>query len=280
MSHSPARWLATLAGRIRALCARIGRRERLRVYLGQGWLAVCVIEGRLRTRMHMRATAVLSCSLPDTGANQHLDAQLATLHAWLRTHPVRGKMEWITGLQHVRYLVLPWDERLSDSAFCRSLASALFAQQFADAAGERDFAAYDMRLGPLSYGRSRVAALIARDVLTQLTAFAPAHGCRTGFIAPMLTVVWNHLGASARAGRGLLALVEGQRVLLAGHERGHITSIQLRPYSGNPDEIAATGATHQFPTPGMTSSVTDMPTPAGLAPCVDARLAYASCGVV
>jgi hypothetical protein len=279
VSRFLAKRLNAVAKRTRTLALRLGRPQRLRIYLGQGWLSLCLVEGRFQPKIRIKAILPSSTS-SDSGTSHGVDELLVTLDAWLRAHPVRATIDWIIGIDHVRYLLLPWDERLSSNAFCRSLAAALFAQQCSGSSGEHDVSAYELRFGPLYFGRPRAAAAIPNNVLTSLTAFASMHGCRTRLIAPMLSVVWNNLCDRLKSASGSLALFEGQRLLLVGHEEGKVVSISLRPYSGNPKSIIAAGATHYFPPVNLTSPANNALTPPGLATNDDVRLAYALCGLL
>ncbi|WP_157903134.1 hypothetical protein [Cupriavidus malaysiensis] len=250
--------------------ASAARPQRLRVYLGHGALAVCRSAGRFHSSVQDKA--ILSGG---TGVSD-LPNQLAALESWLEAHPARADIEWIIGIEHVRYLLLPWDPRLASDAFCRSLAGALFAQQ---GAGGTPFAGYQLRYSPLAFGQPCLAALLTNDVIRELTAFARRRGCRTTRIEPALSVVWNRFRARWKHDTGVLALVEGPRLLRIGFAHGHITSFSLQPCSDTRPPATPEETTWVFPARHPAAPGGDVLVLDGFAPDDDPRLAYALCGV-
>ncbi|MFM0729987.1 hypothetical protein PQQ52_05750 [Paraburkholderia sediminicola] len=199
------------------------------------------------------------------------------LRSWLHAHPFQSSIEWVIGIDHVRYLLLPWDERLSSRSFCHTLATALFAQQ--STASEIPFSAYQMRLAPLSFGRPLLAALIPSEVIREITAFASRHQCRTRRIAPALSAVWDRFFVRVKNDSGVLALIEEQRLLRVTYDHGHVTSLSVQPFSGERTPAIPGGVTLAFPARNLTMPANGDLTLQGLAPDDDARFAYALCGV-
>lgn len=265
-----ARWIARKAARIGSWAVNASRPERLCVYLGHDALAVCHVVGLLNPPVQNKAIVnPRSAGAPD------LPALLAALDTWLDAHPARGQIDWIVGIEHVHYLLLPWDSRLAHEAFCRSLTAALFAQHFPVGIPFTDF---QLRFAPLAFGQPRMTALIANDVVHELTAFARRRGCRTRRIVPAVSVVWDRFYPRWKKGTGILALVEGPRLLRIGYDHGHIVTFAVQPFSGR-SSAAADSATCIFPplhpvTPGGNAVQIG-----SLAPDGDPRLAYALCGV-
>ena len=206
-------------------CLGIGRSKRLRIYVGGNGLAVCVLTGWFKPVL--RATTVLRTTAADHDASSDFTAHLAALTDWLREHQVRGSIEWVMGIDHVHYLLLPWDERLSNTSFCHTLAAALFAQQ--TSGDDLPFSAYQLRFAPLSFGHPRLAALIADEVVSELNAVARLHRCRSRWISPALGLVWDNLFPQVKNDTGVLALGEGQRLLHVSYDHGQITSLSVRP---------------------------------------------------
>lgn len=272
--------LLRFARRISSTVAGPGRSERLRVYLGHDALAVCTVRGRLRPAL----TSKIILPFVATGRSGMHDVApaLAALASWLHAHPHRGGIEWIVGIYHVRYIVLPWDERLSDPSFCCTLAAALFAQQCAS--GDLPFSAHRLRFAALVFGRPRLVALISDEKIRALTAFSVHHKCRTRRIETALSVVWNRFLVHTKNENGELALIEGPRLMRIAYERGHLLSLSVQPFSGDRSRPLPRNATWVFPI-GRAPAPLDgerMPkglAPEGLVPADDPRLAYALCGV-
>lgn len=258
---------------MRGVYRRIARRDRLCVYLGSGWTSLCAVSGRLRPTIGVKA---ILPSLPSSPLS--LDSSLAALETWMHTHQNRATIDWLVGIEYARYLLLPWDEHLHDDAFCRTLAAALFAQQCADTAP--DFSAYQMRLGPLAYGHPRLAALVPIQVIDSLTAFAHRHQCHTRRITPMLGVVWNRFFANDKTGSGTLALLEGQRLIRLGYEKGRFKSLAVQPFFRDRTPVIAEGKISFFPAQDIQNPESGSLTLQGMLPADDVRLAYALCGAV
>lgn len=275
MSRLSANRLRQLADGMRSLPARIGRPERLHIYLGCGALAVCRASGRFRRVVQDKAmlpSAAFGCD-----GMHGVTEDLATLTTWLHAHPHRGTIEWIIGIDHVRYVLLPWDARLSNESFCHTLASALFAQQFP--ASEVPFSAYQLRFASLSFGRPRLVALIPNDIIGELTAFAARHHCHTRRITPALSVVWNRFFSRVKNDTGVLALVEEPRLLRVTYDHGHVTALSLQPFSAHTSPAMPRGVTYRFPARDIGMPESEDLAPRGLSPDDDPRIAYALCGV-
>ncbi|WP_175954807.1 hypothetical protein [Burkholderia sp. BCC0405] len=262
---------ARLALDVKECATRATRPERLRVYLGHDALAVCHFAGRFKPVV--RHQAILH---PGSGAHG-LAGQLATLGAWLDAQPMRGEIEWIVGIDHVRYLLLPWDPRAVQDAFCRSLTTALFAQSFG---GDVPIDAYQLRFGPLAFGRPRLVSLIANDAIRELAAFSTRRACRTRLIAPAMSVVWDRYFARLKKSAGVLALVEGPRLLRVGYDHGHVTTFSIQPFSDTQPSTMPGDATWIFPAHYRAGAAGGALTLDGHTPDDDAQLAYALCGVV
>ncbi|MFL9867541.1 hypothetical protein PQR67_25480 [Paraburkholderia fungorum] len=275
MSRLLANRLMQLAKRVRNLLIRIGRAERLRIYLGRNGLAVCVVTGRFRPVV--RSKAILPSTPSPCDGTHSVSAALTALTTWLRVHPRRSPIEWVIGIDHVRYLLLPWDKRLSSQSFCHTLAAALFAQQ--SAASEIPFSEYQIRFAPLAFNRPLLAALIPCEVIREITAFASQHQCVTRRITPALSAVWDRFFVRMKSDSGVLALVEEQRLLRVTYDHGHITSLSVRPFSEERTAAIPGGVTLAFPAPSLTTAASDDLALQGLAPEDDARFAYALCGV-
>lgn len=276
MSRSPTSMLTHLTRSIRKLRAGLNRPERLLIYLGQGGLAVCVVKGRYRPVVGMKA--IFPVVGPESDDSQGITAALNALTEWLNVFPTRGVIEWVIGIDHVRYLLLPWDERLSSRAFCHSLAAALFAQQFSGS--DMPFSAYQLRFARLAFGRSRLTALIPTGLLSELNEFASRHHCHSRRITPALSLVWDSLIAQMKNHAGVLALVEGQRLLRVSYDCGQFTSISVQPFSQERTPVVPSDITYLFPSRKVTAATGDLFAVQGFISVDDARFAYALCGVL
>lgn len=275
MSRSLASRLIQLVKRVFSLLVGIGRSERLCVHVSRSGLAVCVVTGRFRPVV--RNKTILPSTASASDGTHSVSVALIALTTWLHAHPFRGSIDWVVGIDHVRYLLLPWDERLSGQSFRHTLAAALFAQQ--SVAGEIPFSAYQMRLAPLSFGRPLLAALIPSEVVRELTAFASRHQSRTQRVTPALSAVWDRFFVRIRNDSGVLALVEGQRLLRVGYDHGHVSSLSVQPFSGGRTSAIPSGVTLAFPARNLTMASSGDLALQGLACGDDARFAYALCGM-
>lgn len=276
MSRLRASLPSHLARSIRTLRARLSRPERLRIYLSRGELAVCVVKGRFRPVVRMKA--ILPVATPDCDDTHGITAALDALTEWLNVHPIRGVIEWVIGIDYVRYLLLPWDERLSSRSFCQMLAAALFAQQFSGS--DISFSAYQLRFARLAFGRPRLAALTPSALLSELNEFSVRHHCRSRRITPALSVVWDSLFARMKNNAGVLALVEGQRLLRVSYDRGQFTSISVMPFSEEQTTVIPSDITYLFPPRSVTAPTEEVSALQGPISGDDARFAYALCGVL
>jgi hypothetical protein len=276
VSRLPASLPTHLARSVRTLRARLSRPERLRIYISRGELAVCVVKGRFRPVVRMKA--ILPVATPDRDDTHGITAALDTLTEWLNVHPIRGVIEWVIGIDYVRYLLLPWDGRLSSRSFCHTLAGALFAQQFSGS--DISFSAYQLRFARLAFGRPRLAALIPSALLSDLNKFSARHHYRSRQITPALSVVWDSLFARVKNNAGVLALVEGQRLLRVSYDRGQFTSISVKPFSEERTAVIPSDITYLFPPRSVTAPMEEESAPQGSISCDDARFAYALCGVL
>jgi hypothetical protein len=253
------------------LPVRIRRRERLCVYLGDAELAVCRVAGRFRPVVQTKT--ILSCD----ASGRDIAAALAALDTWVRANSFRGAIEWIIGIDHVRYLVLPWDERLSSRSFCDTLAAASFAHQFFG--NDVPFSAYQLRYASHRFGQPRLVALIPNKVVSTLATFAARHRCYTRCITPSLGAVWDRFFAHVKKDKGVLALVEGQRLLRVAYDHGHVTSLSVQPFSEEKTPAIPGDITKVFPVRNIAMPERTEWIPRGWSPDDDARFAYALCRV-
>jgi hypothetical protein len=276
VSRLPVSLLALLTRSIPSLRARLSRPERLLIYFSRGELAVCVVKGRFRPVVRMKA--ILPVATPDCDDTHGTTAALNALTKWLNVHPTRGVIEWVIGIDHVRYLLLPWDERLSSKPFCRTLAAVLFAQQFSGS--DISFSAYQLRFARLAFGCPRLTALIPSELLSELNEFAARHHFRSRRITPALSVVWDSLFAQVKNNAGVLALVEGQRLLRVSYDCGQFTSISIQPFSEERTPVVPSDITYLFPPRNIVAPTGKELTLQDPISGGDARFAYALCGVL
>jgi hypothetical protein len=276
VSRLPVKQLIERAKRFCGLATRISHPERLRVYLGRDGLAVCLVTGRFRPVV--RNKSILPSITADCDEPHNVSASLNALTIWLDAHPRCRAIEWVIGIGYVRYLLLPWDERLSSETFCHSLAAALFAQQSAGI--EVQFSANRVCFASLSFGRPLLAALIPNEVISEIAAFASRHQCRTRSITPALSLVWDLYLPRIKNDTGTLTLVEGTRLLRVNYDHGHVTSLSVRPFSGERTGVIAGEVTLAFPARHMTAEASAEFAQQGLAPDEDPSFAYALCGVL
>lgn len=202
--------------------SRLWNKPRLCVFLGEDRLVACRLgAGRRGPLLH-------SETLPLPSGE---DAA-ATLDAWLARQPAaEARLDIRLGVPHVRYLVLPWDAQLAQEDFRHTVARALLARQFPQAA-----ATPEIRFAPATYGQPLLAAGVDATLRPALEAAAARHGARLRALEPLLAVVWNHFHSRLRSAR-TLALAEPTRLLRVQCEAGVITEVQVRPW--DPDAADA-----------------------------------------
>jgi hypothetical protein len=257
------------------LVDRFCRNERLRVYIAHDAIAVCQIRGRFRATIAEKSII----QLPPLGQNasREIAEAPAALRSWMEARSYIGAIEWIVGFEHVRYLMLPWDERLADITFCTTLAEALFAQQLYGIDTARS--SCEMRFAPLAYGCPRLAALIPKDVIRTLTALSDRQRWKVTAITPALAAVWDSFFDLFKKSTGTLALIEGQRLLRVDYERGNIAALLVRPFCDSRIEAARNEADFIFPATGDGSPGSAGLRVSGMTSDDDLRIAYALCGV-
>jgi hypothetical protein len=262
--------------RARARFERYIRGVRLRVYIAHDAVAVCRTEGRFRPKLQKQAVITLPSTSRDPARG--ISEALQLLPAWLQEQPHQGTVEWIVGFEHVRYLTLPWDERLCSKSFCRTLAKAMFSQQFDE--NHTSFSSAAVRFAPVSYGRPRLAALIPDHVIQTLVSFSHSYGWRTTKITPALALVWDSFFNRFKMAKGELALVEGQRLQRVAYEFGNIVALKARPFSDTDTPSSHHETDFVFPpgdAPGLSGEALQVK---GMATGDDVRMAYALCGVL
>lgn len=265
-----------VARQIRTRSDTFARHERLRVYLAHGVVAACLVLGRFRPRIVDKIEVQWPSSVPNSPHD--LKEAFIALTNWMEAHSFDGTVEWIVGVDYVRYLLLPWDERLSSISFCRTLAKVLFAQQSYGSDATSSASSVDICFAPLSYGHPLLAALIPKDIVQALASFSWRQRRCTTKITPALALVWDGFSDRFRKGAGVLALVEGGRLLRVDYERGNIVELSVRPFSEPQAQTALAGVNFIFPPIGSEAPGTeDLPID-GLLPDDDRRLAYALCG--
>lgn len=276
MSRSLIKRLASLPWQFKTQFDIFFRRERLRVYLAHGALAVCLIHGRFRPTVAERDTVQLSVS--DAQERHDIADALAALMTWMETRSFNGKVEWIVGFDHVHYVLLPWNEQLSGMPFCHKLAKALFSQQH----GRKDsvLPSGKLRFAPLSYGYPRLAAFIPEATANALISFSWRERRRTASITPALALVWDRFFDRFKKGAGTLALIEGKRLLRVVYEHGNIVALIVRPFSEIHARSALSGVSFMFPPTGFNALEGEELPVRGLETGDDKRIAYALCGVL
>jgi hypothetical protein len=276
VSRSLTKLAAQPVRRVLARFERYCRAARLRVYIAHDIVAVCRTEGRFRPKIREKTILPLP-SMSRESAHELSEALLA-LAAWLQRGTQQGAVEWIVGFDQVRYLTLPWDERLYSKSFCHALAKALLSRQL-EGNDVTTLSSAVLHLAPAAHGRSRLAALIPGHVVNTLVSFSKTQGWRTTKITPALAVVWDNFFNRFRKGQGTLALIEGQRLQHIAYDRGNIVGLKVRPFREMVGPSPHDVADFRFPSSDTRIHGGEALQVQGMVPGDDIRLAYALCGV-
>lgn len=270
----PTRGFARIHSLLKAAIAQWLRHDRLRVYIAHDALALCRIRGRFKPTVIQKAVlSVPTPADPDAG----LPSMLAALTRWLGEQPGAGCIEWVVGSGLVRYLLLPWDERLASDDFCLALAKALLAQQCSPS--DPLLTSAEVRFGSLTHGRPRLAAVIGRDIVRTLASFADHQSARTTTISPALALVWDQFIARFRKSTGVLVVVEGARLQRITYERGVILDLTTRPYRKIVGHFDAANTNFTFASAEIDALAGEVLRPCCMAPGDDERLAFVLVGV-
>lgn len=198
-------------------------KPRLRVYVGEDHLVLCQVNGRWRPRIaHKEKISV------EAGTTS---ATLAALDTWLNAHPLPTDIECVLGSGHVRYLLLPWNADLVDTAFRETLAHALFSRSF-----QGDSTKYEVRFSPARYNQPQLAAFVEKEWLAAFELLAGKFGCRVVCMEPLLVSVWNRFRGQLERESGTLLIAEAGRLLVLRHANGVLNDVQWRPCVG--EELA------------------------------------------
>lgn len=262
--------------------SRLWNRPRLRVYMGEDYLALCLVSGRWSPRVHQLAQLPL--------VSGQGGAVASVLDAWMTANPLRGVMqsavlELVVGMPHVRYVLLPWDRQLVQDDFRHAMARALFARQF-----QQDFSTQELRFGALKYGRPLLAACIDRTLVEMVSVVARQHDTSVSCIEPLLATVWSRFHSRLKGAEGTLLLAEASRVHVVRCKGGAITELQIRPgteddISGMVLQLASNPDCRVFAPllPGLASSLPNawlgLEAGEGFSVVADAQYAYALSGV-
>lgn len=253
----------------------------VRVHLGTGYLAACVLQGRgRRSRVVDKQIFPLA---PDRRA-----AALEALAPWLERVAPRVSVGWVLGHRDVRYLMLPWASELADSKLCDAVARTLLSQRFG-----LDPSQFEVRLAAPRHGRARLAAFVDRDVLADITSHARRSRRRLTGIEPGVAVVWRRFAGQFPRGRGVVRLIDGDRQIVVAHDGTCLETIALAPEGPQEGEWATPsrlGETRRLFSSNYCSNLSTDKTPdavqrlvlpglPGFDAMADAPLAYALCGV-
>lgn len=202
--------------------SRLWSKARLCVFLGEDRLVVCRVGAGRRAPLHRSETVPLAPG----------ESGVVALDAWLAAHPAEGELLDVQlGVPHARYLLLPWDEQLTQDDFRHLVARALFSRQFPEAV-----AMQEVRFARGAYGQPLLAAFVDAALRQSLEAVALRHGTTLRTLEPLLASVWNRFYSRLRAAQTLL-LAEPTRLLHVRCAGGVITKVQVRPCV--PDEAGA-----------------------------------------
>lgn len=257
------------------------RSTSFRVHLAADALMACEVHARRGRRCVVR-----KLRLPFIGGER--PAAMQSLRDWMaqgkqNAWPRRTSQEWVLGMAHVRYLLLPWTPDLADTAFRSTLASALFEQQF-----KQDPADYGIRFASPTYGRAQLAAFVTHALLAEIDAHTLASRVPLRSAMPALSPVWDRFHAVLHNESGAVHLVDGDRQLVVRHVQGRMRDVTLRPFEAGhaeslPSAEDAGMRRRVFPAMSMSDAASDdallLADVDGFSAAQDAAYAFALCGV-
>lgn len=166
--------------------------------------------------------------------SQTQDAKLSdTLITWFNKNEMQKiKLNIVLGINHVRYIVIPWNIKLANKQFRQTIAQALFADQFNESAAN-----YALFLSSVRYKSFLVAAFIKKDLLNDINHLSENHNYSIASIAPMLMPVWNHFNKVLTSEESQVIIWENNRALFIENHFGSIQKVKVTSFNPNDVDI-------------------------------------------
>jgi len=224
-------------------------------------------------------------------------AAAQALGRFLSTPEVRaGNLGIVLSNHFVRYLLVPWNGRITNVGELRNYAAAAFEDVYGEAA-----AAWDVCVSPEGSGLPRLAAAVDRALLDSVRAAAARSHLRLRSVQPYLMAAYNRLAKPRRETDFVFMLVEADRACILTAEGSIWRHVSAVTVSADPAALAAILEreirlanlhgeaalpvfVHASQCPGLTlppvqgkaPQVLELKSPAGLSPITDAAFAMAA----
>ena len=192
-------------------------RNELRITLCPAHVAMLAIEHRLTGRGMGRALRaqeiVPAVALGASGqfsARRQYDAVLTGLDAFLPAFAGRKFAATVILSNHfMRYVLVPWSDKLSDEAEQLAYARHCFAEVYGETVRH-----WEIRLSPGEEGEPQLASAVDQRLLVSLRQILSRHDIGLVSIQPHLMAAWNGAYPMLRRRSAWLALVEPGRLCL------------------------------------------------------------------
>ena len=258
--------------------SRLWSSTQLRVHLAGNALVACVVQGRGRNWTVVRKERFAF----EPGQRA---LAMAALRNWLAPASRNARLSWVLGGTEVKYCLLPWAPELIDATLRDSFAKVLFEQQF-----KLDSNLFEIRCSRGLYQQALVAAFVEKDLLGQIKLHARESQRRLDTIEPAVCAVWARFAPLLRTERGVVHLIEGDRQVIAHHDRARISAVAFRPFAAR----GLAGLPHPLPEekvrlfssiplmadPSLSGAQLFLPSRPGFDAALDTAYGFALCGAL
>jgi hypothetical protein len=142
-----------------------------------------------------------------------------------------GSLDVILSNHFVRYLLVPWSERIASADELQHYAAEAFADVYGDISGE-----WEVRVSPERAGAPRLAAAVDRALLDGIRQAAGGAPLRLDSVQPYLMSAYNRIARSRRDNALIFTVLEPGRVCILAAEDGRWRHVSA---AAAPDDPAA-----------------------------------------
>jgi hypothetical protein len=191
---------------------------------------VAVRRKRLRADVDLRTIEAYD---PLPGAASWAGAVQALERFLHGPQPRTGELGIVLSNHFVRYLVIPWSERIASAQESRKYAEAAFEDVFGEVS-----AGWEICTSPEGSGMPRLAAAVDRALLENIRAAAKRSRLRLKSVQPYLMAAYNRVVAPLGEKDFIFMLVEVDRVCILASEGGVLRQVSAATTADDPACLA------------------------------------------
>lgn len=195
----------------------------MRILLSENEVAICILNGVLDTNL------LNQLRIPVATEEKNIQFEIISkkINELFQSEKIKpNNYEWILGLEHVRYLVIPWHNKLATQEFRDSITNNLFVQKYRD-----EISRYEVSFSKLNFGHPLIAAFVSKELIQGITSINILNKSKNVKITPLLIPIWNKLEKTLRQEHSFLYVWDGNRALKIENKYGQIASIELEPFN-------------------------------------------------